>query len=305
MINNRVELPDWMGTTEYTDCLGMPKSRRGMGFLRKTLYELQKGLSCERLSEYYAQQDGLLQGIDPRLKLIAALGLILWASLTRNMIILLGLWLLTVILTYFSRLPVLKLQKNIWAFIPFITLLAAVPGMFNLINDGTPLLVVHRFSETVSLWGYDLPPSIFISYQGFMAALYLFLRVGISLSFGVLLAVTTPVSSLLKSLRTLGVPALFIMIIEMTYRYLVLLLMLSVEMFEARKMRTVGRLPLRRQQAQVGSSIGALFIKSMMMAEETYQAMTARCYTGAYQEPTYQEDGLEDICKHISPIPPT
>jgi len=51
-------------------------------------------------------------------------------------------------------------------------------------------------------------------------------------------------------------------------------------MFEARKMRTVGNLSLRRQQFQVGSSIGTLFAKSMIMAEEVYQAMTARCYTG-------------------------
>lgn len=269
-----------MGTKEYTG-LGLPPGRRRkMGFLRKTLHELQKGLSTERLSEYYARQDGLLQSIDPRIKLMATLGLILWAGLTRNVAILLGLWLITLILMHRSRLPVLKMQINIWAFIPLITLLAAIPGMFNIINDGTPLLVVHRFSGTVHLWGYKLPPSIFISQQGAMAALYLFLRVGISISLGVLLAVTTPVSRLLKSLRMLGVPALFIMIIEMTYRYLVLLLMLSMEMFEARKMRTVGNLSLRRQQAQVGSSIGALFVKSMMMAEEVYQAMTARCYTG-------------------------
>ena len=45
-------------------------------------------------------------------------------------------------------------------------------------------------------------------------------------------------------------------------------------------MRTVGNLSLRRQQFQVGSSIGTLFAKSMIMAEEVYQAMTARCYTG-------------------------
>lgn len=280
MSNSRIDIPDWMGTEEYTDFNLRGKRDHSMGFLRKTLYELQKTLSSERLGEYYARQDGLLQRIDPRVKIIATLVLILWAGLTHSVAVLLGLWLLTLMLMYFSRLPVLKMQKNIWAFIPLITLLAAVPGMFNLINDGTPLLVVHRFSETVHLWGYKLPSTIFISRQGAMAALYLFLRVGISVSLGVLLAVTTPVARLLKSLRMLGIPALFVMIIEMTYRYLVFLLMLSLEMFEARKMRTVGNLPLRHQQAQVGSSVGALFVKSMMMAEEVYQAMTARCYTG-------------------------
>ncbi|MFA7148770.1 MAG: cobalt ECF transporter T component CbiQ [Syntrophomonadaceae bacterium] len=277
---DKVFIPDWMGTEQYKEVSSRSKGRSRMGFLRKTLRQLQKGLSSERLNEYYARQDGMLQHIDPRIKLIATISLILIAGLTRKLEILLGLWLLTLILMYFSRLPVLKMQLNIWAFIPLITLLIAVPGMFNLINDGIPLLVVHRFSEPLYLWGYKLPQSIFISQQGAMAGLYLFLRVGLSLSLGVLLAVTTPVSRLLKSLRMLGIPAMFVMLIEMTYRYLVMLLVLSLEMFEARKMRTVGDLSLRRQQAQVGSSIGTLFAKSMIMAEEVYQAMTARCYTG-------------------------
>ena len=277
---NRVFIPDWMGTEQYKEVSSRSKGRSRMGFLRKTLRQLQKGLSSERLNEYYARQDGMLQHIDPRIKLVATISLILLAGLTRKLEILLGLWVLTLLLMHFSRLPVLKMQLSIWAFIPLITLLIAVPGMFNLINDGIPLLVVHRFSEPLYLWGYKLPQSIFISQQGAMAGLYLFLRVGLSLSLGVLLAVTTPVSRLLKSLRMLGIPAMFVMLIEMTYRYLVMLLVLSLEMFEARKMRTVGDLSLRRQQAQVGSSIGTLFAKSMIMAEEVYQAMTARCYTG-------------------------
>lgn len=277
---DKVFIPDWMGKGQYIEVSSGGKGKSRMDFLRKTLRELQKSLSSERLSEYYARQDGLLQHIDPRIKLVAAIGLILLVGLTRKFEILLGLWVLTLILMYFSRLPVLKMQASIWAFIPLITLLIAVPGMFNLFNDGIPILVLHRFSEPVYLWGYKLPQSIFISKQGTMAALYLFLRVGLSLSLGVLLAVTTPVSRLLKSLRMLGIPALFVMLIEMTYRYLVMLLMLSLEMFEARKMRTVGNLSLRRQQAQVGSSMGTLFAKSMIMAEEVFQAMTARCYIG-------------------------
>ena len=277
---HRVFVPDWMGPEQYKEVSSQSKGGNRMGFLRKTLLELQKSLSSERLSEYYARQDGLLQSIGPRIKLVATIGLILLAGLTRKLEILLGLWVLTLLLMHISRLPVLKMQLSIWAFIPLTTLIIAVPGMFNVINDGIPLLVLHHFSEPFYLWSYKLPDSIFISQQGVMAALYLFLRVGLSLSLGVLLAVTTPVSRLLKSLRMLGIPSLFVMLIEMTYRYLVLLLMLSLEMFEARKMRTVGNLSLRRQQFQVGSSIGTLFAKSMIMAEEVYQAMTARCYTG-------------------------
>lgn len=280
MYMDNIYVPDWMGKESYPALNSQGKAGSRMGFLRKTIRDIQRTLSNERLSEYYAWQDGWLQQIDTRIKLIATLALILLTGFSRSLIILLGLWVLTLILMHFSRLPVLKMQWAIWAFIPLITLLIAIPGMFNIINDGIPLLVICHFNENAGLWGYKLPPSLFISYQGAMAALYLFLRVGLSISFGVLLAVTTPVNRLLKSLHRLGVPALFVMITEMTYRYLVLLLTLSLEMFEARKMRTVGKIPLRQQQAQVGSSIGALFIKSMIMAEEVYQAMTARCYIG-------------------------
>ena len=131
---DKVFIPDWMGTEQYKEVSSRSKGRSRMGFLRKTLRQLQKGLSSERLNEYYARQDGLLQHIDPRIKLIATISLILIAGLTRKLEILLGLWLLTLILMYFSRLPVLKMQLNIWAFIPLITLLIAVPGMFNLIS---------------------------------------------------------------------------------------------------------------------------------------------------------------------------
>jgi cobalt/nickel transport system permease protein len=113
-----------------------------------------------------------------------------------------------------------------------------------------------------------------------MAAFYLFLRDGLSLSIGVLLTITTPIASLLKSLRVMGIPAFMIMIIEMSYRYLVLLLNLSIEMFEARNLRTVGSLSLASQRAQVGSSFAALFARSMELADEVYLAMTARGYTG-------------------------
>jgi cobalt/nickel transport system permease protein len=70
------------------------------------------------------------------------------------------------------------------------------------------------------------------------------------------------------------------MIIEMTYRYLLLLLAISIEMFEARSLRTVGEMSGKWQRAQVGTSVASLFARSMALSEEVFQAMCARCYTG-------------------------
>jgi cobalt/nickel transport system permease protein len=245
----------------------------------------------ERLSEGYAAQDGLLQSLDPRFKLIAVLLLIIVAGMATNLLVLIVLWILSMLFMRGSHLPVLRLQKGIWGVIPLFTLLVSVPGMFNLINDGTPLLILHHFTSPVSYFGLSMPERLFLSQQGVKAGLFLFLRVGVSLSMGVLLTVTTPVADLLRSLQVLRVPQIFVMIMEMSYRYLILLLTVSVEMFEARQLRTVGNISSQRSWAQIGSSIAALFARSMGLADEVYQAMNARCYTG-------QAVGSEEIEFH-------
>ncbi|MEN6326679.1 MAG: cobalt ECF transporter T component CbiQ [Syntrophomonas sp.] len=273
-------VPDWMlnknpGYQENIYCHGGNSK-----FLRKSIFHMRKALSEELTTERLANLDGLLQRLDPRVKLFGTIAFILLVGMSRSIHLLIGIWLLTLLLMYLSKLPVLSLEKRIWGFIPLWTLLASTPALFNIFNDGTPLLMVHQWSEAPVWLGIHFPSSLFISKQGATAVLFLFLRVGIAVSFGILLTITTPVARLLKSLQILKVPDLFVMILEMTYRYLLLLLNISIEMFEARSQRTVGHLSLSKRQAMVGSSLAALFVRSMALSDEVYQAMTARCYTG-------------------------
>ncbi|MEN6463019.1 MAG: cobalt ECF transporter T component CbiQ [Syntrophomonas sp.] len=272
-------LPEWMEKNQEYDEL-VATGRRTRNFLGKSIRHMKQTISEELATEYFAGLNGLLQRFDPRVKLISALSLIILVGITRSISVLLAIWIFTLILMFYSCLPVFTLQKRIWGLIPLFSLLAASPGMFNVIIDGSPLLVIYQFTRPVVWWGIHMPDSIFITKQGTIAAIFLFLRVGISMSLGVLLTITTPIAKLLKSLRIIGVPSLFVMIIEMSYRYLAMLLNISIEMFEARYARTVGRLSLHSQRAQVGSSIAALFVRSMAVSEEVYQAMTARGYTG-------------------------
>ena len=164
-----------------------------------------------------------------------------------------------------------------------------MPMTLNFFIDGTPLIVLFQAEQAKDWLGINWPMTIFISRQGVISVTFLFLRVGLSLSLGIILVMTTPAADIFKSLRVLRVPDLFIMILEMTYRYLIVLLSISIEMFEARKVRTVGPLSLGTRQAQVGYSIAALFDRSMALSEEVYQAMCARCYTGSIPEPLLEE----------------
>lgn len=263
------------------DCRPAPDGRGAFGYLRRSLQQLNRAMAEELVTERLASRPGFWQRLDPRTKLVSTLALILAASISGSPGVLLALLGLTVWLMAASRLPVLRLQGRIWGFIPLITLLAALPATLNLVADGTPLVYLYESAGRGTGWGFfEGPDRIFITVQGCRAALLLTLRVGLSVSLGVLLVSTTPASRLIASLSGMRVPPLLVFIIEMAYRYLVLLLQVSTEMYEARRLRTVGELSGKQKRELVGSSIGALFAKSMALADEVYLAMCARGYTG-------------------------
>lgn len=278
--DRRIELPGWMEEEIAGSNQGVRRHQRRHNFLGKSILQMKRALAEGLLTEVYAGRAGILQRMNPRFKLVVAIALIIFAGLTRSIPVLLGLWSLTVLLMLMSSLPVFSLQKRIWGFIPLVTLLMSIPAMFNIIIDGTPLLMIHQSLRSSTWLGLQIPANIYISQQGFVAGIYLFLRVGLSLSWGIILTMTTPVAKLLRSLQLMGMPSVVVMIIEMSYRYLVLLLTLSIEMFEARSLRTVGVLSMNSKRAQFGSSMAALFARSMALADEVYLAMVARGYTG-------------------------
>ncbi|CFX27808.1 ABC/ECF transporter, transmembrane component [Syntrophomonas zehnderi OL-4] len=273
-------LPEWMIDEYDIDPPVTLAKGRSSNYLTKSIRNM-RSVICEDLqTERFARQAGLLQRLKPGIKLLAMILLILAASLCRQISFLLLLWLVTLVFMRMSRLPVWVLQKRIWGFIPLITLLFTLPMTLNVFVDGTPLVTLYQSARADNWLGITWPTVLFVSQEGVLAVTFLFLRVGNSLSLGVILVMTTPVADIFNSLRLLRIPPLFIMIIEMTYRYIIVLLSVSMEMFEARRLRTVGDIPAKWQRAQIGSSIASLFARSMTLAEEVYQAMCARGYTG-------------------------
>jgi cobalt/nickel transport system permease protein len=68
--------------------------------------------------------------------------------------------------------------------------------------------------------------------------------------------------------------------LDMAYRYIAVFVNRSLEMFEARKTRTIGQLTYSSNKQFVSNAIGALFLKSMHFSENVYMAMMSRGYTG-------------------------
>ena len=83
-------------------------------------------------------------------------------------------------------------------------------------------------------------------------------RVGVSVSLAVLLVLTTPWADMLKSLRLLRVPQIFVLVLSMTYRYIFLFLHTANGMLLARKSRMVARTSGGEERRWIGGSMGNL-----------------------------------------------
>ena len=123
-------------------------------------------------------------------------------------------------------------------------------------------------------------PHLAITWPGLALAGLLTLRVGVAISLATLLTLTTPWNDLLRALRSLFMPRLFVSVLAMTYRYLTVLLQTAGEMFTARRSRTMGRATNAEGRSFVGRSIGTLFGKTLTLSEEVHAAMISRGFQG-------------------------
>jgi cobalt/nickel transport system permease protein len=105
-------------------------------------------------------------------------------------------------------------------------------------------------------------------------------RVGVSVSLAVLLVMTTPWADILKSLRSLRVPQVFVLVLSMTYRYIFLFLHTANGILLARKSRVVARTTGGEQRRWISGTMGNLMSRAFKMSNDVYAAMLARGFSG-------------------------
>ena len=101
-----------------------------------------------------------------------------------------------------------------------------------------------------------------------------------STSFVLLLTLTTSWADLLKALRSVRVPQIYVQTLGMALRYLLLLCQVVREMHTARKSRTIRPRRANAEQRWVAEQVGTLFSRSMRLSTEVHRAMVARGYQG-------------------------
>lgn len=221
-----------------------------MTFLEKSLNSALNFFKEAVFSEEIARKKGLLQLCDPRIKIIVFLLLIIITCLARNISHLAILYAVSIVLAALSGINLLFFVKRVWFFIPIFTLFIALPAVFM---------------------------------QSLEAALVFVLRVTACVSFAVLMTISTRHGELFKSLKSLGVPDIFIQTLDMTYRYIFFFVKVFEEMHLGLKSRLVKRFEKRDAWRWVSSRIGYIFKRSIKMSEDVYMAMVARGYNGEFK----------------------
>ena len=264
--------PAWLLQPQFGLCpCGCVGRRRKGSFVAKTLNGGALLMRQTMFSSDVASAPGLLQRIEPRVKLLTILGLLLTTGLVRNFPVLAALYAVTLVLAVASALPLGFFVRRVWLFIPIFTGIIVVPAMFNVVTDGTVVVPLGTwFGHPVGL-----------TRQGLVAAGLIVLRVAVSISLVVLLTLTTPWNRLLASLRAVFVPRIFIAVLAMAYRYIFVLLSAVIDMYTARQARSVtDHRDHRRGRGFVTASAGALFGRSHALAEDVHLAMISRGFTG-------------------------
>jgi len=255
----------------------------GKNHVEKTLRQLTSFFSAALLREEAARRPALLQRVDPRARLVAVLLFLLSLSVARPLPALLAHALLPLVALALSRIRPAEFFRAGFLLAALFSLLIAAPATLNIVSGGSALVPLVSLERAWHIGPYVLPQVIGVSRIGLLSAATLLLRVLTSVAAVLWLTLATRWIDLVRSLRFLGVPAVFVQVMGMTVRYLHALLRQTEEVHLAKKSRAVCRARLSADQAWVGARLARAWERSFHLMEEVGEAMTARGFTGDAQ----------------------
>jgi cobalt ECF transporter T component CbiQ len=238
---------------------------RGANFVEHTMEGLLEAMERALYAESVAGGAGLLQPVDPRVKVAGLLALIVASAVAAKLWVIGAILAAAVCCALVSGISIAHLASKVWLGAFTFTGAIALPAIFL-----TPGRVIYR------LPGLAWP----VTAQGLTTSAFLMLRVETAATLALLLIFTTPWVHVLKALRTLRVPVVFVVVLGMTCRYIFLMLETAHEMFESRKSRAVGELGPDDRRRLAVAGVGVLLSKTMQLSGEVYLAMQARGFRG-------------------------
>jgi len=240
-------------------------SRRG--FIDRAIRHVLEAESHALGAEQGASRPGLLQQLDPRVKVLCAALFIVAAAATHSVAGVVCLFAIVTTLALVSSLSVGSIALRVWLPMLIFTIVIASPSLFT-----TP----GRAVAALPLIGWT------VTEQGVRTASMLFARVMTASTIAYVLVISTTWPRLLAALRRLRVPAAVVVLIGMTYRYIFLLGGAAHDMLLSRRSRMVGSLTRPMQRSLTSAMAGTLMLRSIQLGNDVHLAMRSRGFRGSF-----------------------
>ena len=237
--------------------------RRNRSFIERTLASLLRASEYAADAEHSAETGGMLQRVDPRVKVVGLILLVVVVAASRHLLAIGAMFVFALALALLSGIGPGKLASWVWTPVLLFTGTIALPAI--VLTPGTPVLALGGFAVTT---------------QGLRGAAYLLSRAETAATLSALLVLTTPWPWVLKALRVLKCPTVLVAILGMTYRYVFEILRTALDMFESRRSRTVGALSPADSRRLAASAVGVLLSKSFQLSGDVHLAMQSRGFRG-------------------------
>ena len=238
----------------------------GRSLARKTADSVARAVTDVLQNEELAARPGLLQRLDPRIKLLTLLLFAVTASVVHSVWVLLALIGLTVVLAAASLVGVGSFVRKVWFSAGLLALLIALPSALSVFTPGV---------AAVSLGPVTLTE------PGLLGVATLVTRVVAAAGFALLVVWTMRWPDLLRALTALRMPDVVVATLAMTQRQILTLLRTVEQIHLARESRTLTLGSTRENRDWVTERMAFVVRKSLKTADDVYDAMLSRGFTGA------------------------
>ena len=288
-------IPSYLLQSGFVQELSVKVTRAKLSFIDMTILNSAKTVKSIYQQADCAENDKLINKINPHVKLISLIYLALVISVVSKTSSQLLISAFIFALYLIARLKVFEVYRKIFFLAFFFGFLVVLPASLNVITPGKIILNLFTFNKPSQFWIYNIPENIGFTENGIQVVLLVFLRVLNSVSLALLIVFTTPFPSFIKSFKIIGVPDTFLMIISLAYKYIFILSRTIEETYFALKSRLSGNIKTNKIRKLISGRIFFIFRRSMIIYENTYYAMVSRGYGGEVRLYSQKHFAIKDF----------
>ncbi|MCX7986248.1 MAG: energy-coupling factor transporter transmembrane protein EcfT [Bacteroidales bacterium] len=252
-------------------------------FVEKTLLSLSKILTVSVNRYLLSSRNGFLQKMPDIIKVWALIFFPVAVSLVNHIVFQFFFLFIILLFSFTSKVNFWLIARHVVIYVLIFGFLVSLPASLNIFNEGKILVKIFSFNHGYHWWIYNIPQEIGITREGMIFVGRMCFKIFNSVSFVLLVIATTGFENTVRALRSLRVPHFFLLIITLTYHYIIVISRNLHQSFQAMRLRwwNSTQSPLEKEIAS--GRIGFLFRKGWENYELTYKSMIARGFTGEFR----------------------